>query len=94
MRDFIRILRQHDLRIVVLAVVLGHAIASGIGALIQVIVNFAGLLVQGLDLRHASPLAWKATLVTGALTVLLWVVVSVVTLALIQRLIASKLDMD
>jgi hypothetical protein len=90
MRDLLLILRQHELRIVVLAVILGHAIASGIGALIQVIGNFAGLLIQGHELRHSFPLAWKATLVTGPLTLILWLVVSIVTLRLIQKIIASK----
>jgi hypothetical protein len=92
MRDLLRILREHDLRIIVLAVVLGHAIASGIGALIHVIGNFAGMLIQGREIRESFPLAWKATLVTGPLNVILWLVVSVVTLFLIQKVIASKHD--
>jgi hypothetical protein len=92
MRDLLRILREHDLRIIVLAVVLGHAIASGIGALIHAIGNFAGLLIRGHDIRESFPLAWKATLITGPLTIILWLVVSVITLLLIQKVIASKHD--
>ena len=90
MRDLLRILREHDLRILVLAVVLGQAIASGIGTLIHFFGNLAGLLIRGGDVRQGFSLAWKATLVTGPLMVVLWLVVSVLTLLLIQRVIASK----
>lgn len=78
-----------------MAVVLGHAVASGIGALIQVISNFAGLLIQGRgSVSQTFPLAWRATLMTGPLTVVLWLIVSVVTLLLIHRIVRSEHHAD
>jgi hypothetical protein len=92
MQEYLRILREHDLRIVVLAVVLGHAFASGIGALINVITNVTGVLIQSRNFRESVPLAWRATLVTGPLTVILWLAVSVITLLAIKRVVAAKQD--
>jgi hypothetical protein len=97
MRDFLTILREHELRLVVLAVVLGYAVASGVGALISLVVNTVAVLVRsvqsGPSFDELFPYVFRSSLITGPLTIVLWAAVAVATLAILNRAVPSNDDL-
>jgi hypothetical protein len=84
------ILRRRDLRVIVLAVVLGEAIAHGARSVIIVLAQAVPLAV--VNSGHIQHGAWsefvQMTLTNAVVSIGLWAAVAIVTLGLLRRILA------
>jgi len=88
--SLVGVLRRTDVKVIVLAVVVGHALAAGIGSVISAIVSTIGLFLR----PSAYPgFAWesavRATVFTLTASVILWSLTAVGTLMILVRVIRS-----